>query len=268
MILKAPGETQFLLEHRAHDYNALIERWHRIAEAAQLEILIFGTADEYQVYALRSAQTPTWNDGIYLSAGIHGDEPAGCLGLVTWAEAHIELLRQRPCLLLPCLNPWGLVYNSRHNEWGQDLNRCFSGPIQPIVLAWKRVIEPASFRVALTLHEDYDATGIYAYELGMDNVELGEPGLEASSAIIPRYPGSDIEGRPCENALIRATDDIEALAQEVHDRENGLPEAIYLRLRHAHLSLTFETPSEYSLYERVQAQVRFIETVLERAFSR
>jgi hypothetical protein len=44
--------------------------------------------------------------------------------------------------------------------------------------------------------------------------------------------------------------------------DEGLPEAIFLRIHHAASVLTFETPSEYGLDMRVAAQVRCIEAAL------
>lgn len=266
--MKSPEETQFLLSHLAHDYTQLIERWHHVAEATGLEILAFATAEEFQVFALRSKTGPTLDKGLYLSAGIHGDEPGAALGLIAWAEQNTELLSEQPCLIFPCLNPWGLVYNSRYNEWGYDLNRRFGGPIQPVILAWKRIVDLTRYRLALTLHEDYDATGIYCYELGSDDLCLGEPALKACSSIIPRHPGDEIEGRAAEGGLIHATEGIEEIARQIEEEEEGLPEALYLKLHHAAYSLTFETPSEYSLYDRVRAQVQFLDTVIETAFAR
>src|SRR6185503_12391469 len=52
---------------------------------------------------------------IYISAGIHGDEPAGPLAVLRLFQdnkwpAHLNLW------LIPCLNPLGFVHNRRGNE--------------------------------------------------------------------------------------------------------------------------------------------------------
>src|SRR5262245_4770465 len=58
----------------------------------------------------------------YVSAGIHGDEPAGVLAARqllqdnTW-PGHVDLW------LCPCLNPTGFPLNLRQNAQGLDLNR-------------------------------------------------------------------------------------------------------------------------------------------------
>jgi murein peptide amidase A len=59
---------------------------------------------------------------VYLSTGIHGDEPAGPLAV-------LQLLRENvwpqgvDIFLCPCLNPIGFSLNRRGNEKGVDLNR-------------------------------------------------------------------------------------------------------------------------------------------------
>src|SRR5437763_1390509 len=68
----------------------------------------------------RTASSP--GQRIYISTGIHGDEPAGPLAALKlfqenqWPES-ISLW------LIPCLNPVGYVRNCRENEDGFDLNR-------------------------------------------------------------------------------------------------------------------------------------------------
>ncbi len=57
----------------------------------------------------------------YVSAGIHGDEPAGLLAMRQLLQdnawpAHVGLW------LCPCLNPTGFPLNRRENAQGIDLN--------------------------------------------------------------------------------------------------------------------------------------------------
>ena len=59
---------------------------------------------------------------VYISTGIHGDEPAGPLALVELLEANawpsgVNLIA------CPCLNPTGFPNNTRENRTGTDLNR-------------------------------------------------------------------------------------------------------------------------------------------------
>ncbi|MEM7013820.1 MAG: hypothetical protein AAF585_20350, partial [Verrucomicrobiota bacterium] len=129
----------------------------------------------------------------------------------------------------------------------------------PLISAWREFVGGARFRIALCLHEDYDAHGLYVYELSPPGTFLGEKCLKACESIIPREPDPNIEGRPADNGVIAAEGDLQELVAELSD---GLPESLYLGIHHTPIALTFETPSEYSLYDRVRTQIRFIETAL------
>ncbi|NJN06215.1 MAG: M14 family metallocarboxypeptidase [Rhodobacteraceae bacterium] len=71
---------------------------------------------------------------IYLSTGIHGDEPAGPLAMA-------RLLRENPwpddveLWCCPCLNPTAFPRNTRENAQGVDLNRDYRRPQSPEVRA-------------------------------------------------------------------------------------------------------------------------------------
>src|SRR5690349_5062873 len=110
------------MSHRAHDYRHLVERWRAVARKTGVPLRRLGQADGYEHFYLRAPALAKTGGG-YFSAGIHGDEPAATEALLTWAEQQGQKLRELPLLLLPCLNPWGLVQNMRTNLHGVDLNR-------------------------------------------------------------------------------------------------------------------------------------------------
>ena len=176
------------LHHRCHDYPHLISRWKRIARAARLEIVAFAHAGDYPIYCLRSRERPTRADGLYVSAGIHGDEPAAPEALTLWAESHLSTLASMPLMILPCLNPWGLVNNQRIDARGRDLNRLFDRDNVTPIREWKRLLAGWRFGFVLNLHEDYDAQGIYGYELHGRPPDWGPSLLRTCSKIIPIDP--------------------------------------------------------------------------------
>ena len=59
---------------------------------------------------------------IYISTGIHGDEPAGPLAALKLIQEN-RWPANAEIFLLPCLNPGGFVLNTRGNADGIDLNR-------------------------------------------------------------------------------------------------------------------------------------------------
>ena len=59
---------------------------------------------------------------VYISTGIHGDEPAGPLAARRLLQEN-EWPQEIDLRLLPCLNPSGFRLNRRENDEGTDLNR-------------------------------------------------------------------------------------------------------------------------------------------------
>ena len=259
--MSSKAESDYLAGHRAHDYDALIERWGAVAEAAGWEAEILAEHGGYPVVGFRSCGE--WDDdaGLYVSAGVHGDEPAAVWGLLEWAQENVEMLGRRSILVLPCINPWGLVENRRSDHEGCDLNRLFDKSSPPLFKEWRKFLGERRFQLALNLHEDYDAQGIYLYELGRRGCDLGEMILDKCKKIIPIQTGSEIDGSPFENGVLAHKQDFQNIVDE--KLEGGVPEAIYLRMHHARFALTFETPSEFSLWDRVRAQRRFLEVAVE-----
>ena len=74
-----------------------------------------------------SASSPT----VYLSSGIHGDEPAGPLAIAAlFGRAQLADVNWLVC---PVLNPTGLAAGSRVNAEGLDLNRDYLQRVTPEV---------------------------------------------------------------------------------------------------------------------------------------
>jgi hypothetical protein len=185
---------------------------------------------------------------IYLSAGIHGDEPAGPLALLELmrADEFRDGIHWRIC---PAINPTGLAAGSRENAQGMDLNRdyCTRSTVEVAAhAAWlERGPLPDRF---LSLHEDWEAPGFYLYEinLGDDEPARAERLLSAASPWFDRHPGADIDGH-----VPRAPGWIFHKAEP--DLPDGWPEAIHLAKLGCLLSFTFETPSSAVLADRVAA---------------
>jgi protein MpaA len=260
--------------HRAHNYHHLIARWRSVARAAGIPLRPLARAGAYTVYYLENRPADAAG-GLYATAGIHGDEVGATEGLLRWAERHLPALLGRgnrsagagdlPFFLVPCLNPWGLVNNRREAEDGTDLNRVFNRDSDPPVGALKKALAGRAFDLALTLHEDYDATGLYLYEISSRRAEdLGEALLAAARA--RRFPiesRGSVETRPVtEPGLVRMRQRAALAKFDIY------PEAIWLFLQGTRQSLTIETPSEFSLAERAQVQARLLEVCVEKILER
>lgn len=250
-----PSEKQFLTTHRAHDYRDLLRRWRKIARPAGLRVQSFINQSGCDLFHI-APRKPRPGKSIYLSAGIHGDEPAAPAGLLHWAEQNPGALSQLNLLIFPCLNPWGLTHNVRVNQRGRDLNRDFQNQHIPFVREWRRVIAQRRFDLALNLHEDYDAQGVYIYELSQKPPQLAESIIDSVAPIIPPDQRRTIDISRANNGVIRRRITLADF------KDIGLPEAIYLHFHHSAATLTIETPSEFSLYKRTRAHAASIQTAI------
>lgn len=237
---------------RVHQYAHLITRWRRAARAAGLKLRPFAKAGDYTLYYLATADPAT--PAHYVSASIHGDEAAGAEALLRWAESRPARLRRTPLFLVPCLNPWGLVHNQRTDANGVDLNRVFDQDLAPIG-ELKRLLAGRRFRAALCLHEDYDALGVYLYEICRRRDDaVGRALLDATRGLLPMDTRKRIEGREFKGGLM--------LRRIRPERVPFHPEALYLYEHHTDHAVTFETPSECSLALRVEAMTRVLNTFI------
>jgi protein MpaA len=192
---------------------------------------------------------------IYISTGIHGDEPAGPL-------AALRLLQENhwpanaEIILHPCLNPTGFSLNRRDNGQGIDLNRDYldlqSAEVRAHV-AWLE--KQPQFDLCLCLHEDWEAHGFYVYELNPDqNPSLAEAIVAAVARVCPLDLSSIIEGREAKGGIIRPNLD-------PHSRPQW-PETFWLLTHKTRLSYTLEAPSDFPLPVRINALVNGVNAAL------
>jgi predicted deacylase len=197
--------------------------------------------------------------GGYLSAGIHGDEPAGPLAL-------LELLRRAAFAetgewwLCPALNPTGLAAGRRENRDGLDLNRDYLRRDSAEVRAHAEWLERQSVpSFCVSLHEDWEASGFYLYEinLGVDDPARARALLAAAQPWFEVEPAGVIDEHE-----VREPGWIYHQARP--DFPDHWPEAIFLAERGCPLSFTLETPSSHALESRVSAQVAVTRCLLAR----
>lgn len=245
------SKSRFNLQrHRAHEVEYLIERWVKFCEVRGLDCQILAEAGKYPVLWVRSAKvlggTEPW---IYLSAGVHGDEVAPPWALLGWAEKNWKLLKKHPFLIFPVLNPEGMALNTRVDGRGSDINREFHNAKHPMIAAWQEEVARSRYDLCLCLHEDYDGQGSYLYEFAPPKFGIGKSLLDETVAILPIDRRRDIDGHDAKKGWI--------YPKEI-PQIPGEPEALSLVKQGCPRVITFETPSEFSLDLRIEAQQRFI----------
>jgi len=201
------------------------------------------------------AETAQPSTKIYLSTGIHGDEPAGPLAALRLLQenqwpANVELW------FCPCLNPIGFVLNRRENADGRDLNRDYRHLETTEVrahIAWLQ--RQPQFDLCLCLHEDWESHGFYVYELNPENrPSLAEAMIARIAEICPIDPSEIIEDRPARGGIIRPNLD-------PHTRPQWA-EAFYLIVNKTRLSYTLEAPSDFPLTTRVNSLIAGVNAAL------
>jgi protein MpaA len=236
--------------HQAHNYRALMARWRALAAKLKLKLQTLTVVQGVKVHWL---ETGIGDDPvIYLSSGVHGDEAGAAWGLLTWAEENVSRLRQQRFLIFPCLNPFGLMLNTRADHQGRDINRRFHVDEDDICGPWRRLMLGRAIRLGFCLHEDYDGQGCYVYELSHSRVPLSLS-IMAGLRSLPPDPRKNIDGSRAQLGVIR---------RKRVPNLPGLPEAIVLHQFGCRMTFTFETPSEFNLDDRIQAQVEFVNAVL------
>lgn len=194
---------------------------------------------------------------VYISTGIHGDEPAGPLAVLQLLQdnnwpPNLELW------LCPCLNPIGFTLNQRGNFKGIDLNREYRQTVVEEVLAHIAWLErQPKFDLCLLLHEDWESHGFYLYEQNPDRQRsLAEEIVGRVAEVCPVDPSELIEGRPAKNGVIRPNIDPQS--------RPDWPEAFYVITHKTRLSYTLEAPSDFQLVTRVAALTTAVNVALNK----
>jgi len=237
---------------QVHDYKLLIKKWRALVRKNGWKIKKIAESADMPVYEVFSGKEDSGNL-VYISAGIHGDEPASVWALYSWFEMQFERNHKLSFLIYPCLNPYGLINNIRFDSDGDDLNRSWGTAEKSLICQIIGRTKHLRFSMAINLHEDYDASGIYLYEslCGKMRDHLGLDILASGSKDIPIDSRKKIEGRWSKNGIIRPSPS--SLPKE------GLPEAVFLQQGLAKRTFVLETPSEYDLRLRIKAQVAMIQ---------
>ena len=219
---------------------------------------IFHEAEDFKWFALHRAilRTPHSALRIYISAGIHGDEPAAPLAALKLIQEN-RWPENAEIFLLPCLNPAGFILNRRENAQGIDLNRDYRNPKAAETranIAWLE--RQPQFNFYLCLHEDWESHGFYLYEQNPDGkISLAEKIIEAVKQVCPVDLSENIEGRAAHGGIIRPI--LNPLERP------DWPEAFYLITQKARQGYTLEAPSDFPLAVRVNALIAAVRAALD-----
>ena len=228
--------------------DQLLSDFRSAAETSGFQVESYGEAFGYPLLTATRATKPSRKSRqIYLSTGIHGDEPAPPLALLQLLK-NDALPHTNHYTLCPCMNPAGLAAGTRENPDGIDLNRDYTDFASTEIRTHRDWIEAniTALDLALHLHEDWEAKGFYFYELNFHgHYSHADALLAAAKKHLPIDTDSTIDGHPANGGIIRPP-------ERPHVPE-GLPEALYFEAHYNLLDYTIETPSCFPLDQRIQA---------------
>ena len=237
------------------DYTEVTERLKRL----DVPVEMLGTVHAkeninwplYQIHLVSSARTP---QRVLITGGMHGDEPAGVEAVLQFLERdNTTRLKNFSFLVIPCINPYGYVYNTRETLDGIDINRAFETDDVAEVAIVKKALGQTQFSLAIDFHEDYDATGFYLYEGKRDEKYIGPRLATAAKAIGPLDPDDPGEDAP----------DLAEGVYKVATSWGTQGLTPYLLHFHSEHVIISETPTVWQLEQRVALHLTILDTALD-----
>ena len=251
---------------------------HRMVKAGRIRT----DAGVYPIYAAVTKNYAEDLPRILLSAGTHGEEPAGVYALLEFANRAVaRYLPHFSFLILPCVNPYGFVRGVRFAGKAADLNRSFDKRAAPVeTAAVKDLLRrfPGPYRLAIDLHEtdtqmprgadpsveDIPA-GFYMYE----TTRTGRPALgpvvleKIRSLGHPVSRRRSVYGADCRNGLIAS---IPPESPEYPDLPefNGTLDWYLLTKGITDHFVATETPTAWPLKRRISVQKKALSFALDR----
>lgn len=141
------------------EYEALVSAWTELADRGILRLRSLPAGEEELLHAvIERPGAPL----IAISAGVHGDEPAGPSALLQAVREGLP--EEFAYVLWPCTNPAGYRMGTRRNGEGRDINRSYGGEMTAESRAVAGSWPGRTPILALDLHEDPETTAFYCYE--------------------------------------------------------------------------------------------------------
>lgn len=232
------------------NYAEVTERLNRL----DVPIELLGTAHTYPIHQIHLASSARTPKHILITGGMHGDEPAGVEAVLQFlARDNTALLKNFSFLVIPCINPYGYVHNTRETFGDIDINRAFETEDVAEVAIVKKALGQTQFSLAIDFHEDYDATGFYLYEGKRDEKYIGPKLATAAKAIGPidlEDPGEDAPDL-AEGVYKVAT---------AWGTQGLTPYLLHFHSEHVIIS---ETPTVWHLEQRAALHLTILDTALD-----
>ena len=231
------------------DYTEIINQLKQL----DLPLNLIGTVHNYPIYQLRLESSENTPKNVLITGGMHGDEPAGVEATLQFlARNNSDLLQRFSFVVIPCINPYGYVHETRENKDGVDINRSFESEEVSEVAIVKRAIGQTQFTLAIDFHEDYEVTGFYLYEGRRNEQHIGPEIAEVVKTIGPIDTEDSGEDAP----------DIAQGVYKVASEWGTQGLAPYLLHFHSEHVIITETPTVWPLEQRAALHLGVLDTAL------
>lgn len=213
---------------------------------------------------------------VFISAGVHGEEPAGVYTLLKFLEHDVyDFLGDYCFLIFPCINPFGFEHNYRFNSNGIDVNRQFkldsiSHEADKVMKVLSR-FDRMKFVCTIDLHEtdpnwtdegftaDANPKTFYLWETCADkSIRIGDKVISEVKKTAEVCDWPKIYGDTNSGGVIWYP---EGCGNQTYAQGTTLD--AYLNRYYTPQSFTTETPCGWDMEKRVAVNIVAIRTILE-----
>lgn len=244
-------------------------RLHKaVAASAYLSMHNIGQVDypHFQacLWLIHFQVVPSPRYRVLINAAIHGNEPASAETAARVVEGLSRLpekYKNAAVDVVPMVNPWGWVRDTRYNQAGIDINRDFATFNAREAGIIKKFLEDKAYDLMVDLHEDSEAKGFYLYQYGSDDKSVSEKTVATIQDM-----GYPIEQDVSMAVLKTANGIIDAPMWGLwYMRLTGqLSIANYYRLNNSRFVYTVETPASLLWEDRLKMQQTAVMMLLEQ----
>ena len=236
----------------AHDYSTITDRVEALGHRADTVLSVIGSVEDMPVHRLVWQPSAKMVRRVFVTSGVHGDEPAGIEAVLHFLES-VTPPPGFEFVVIPCVNPSGFARNTRENSRGVDINRSFESDDEEEVRIIKSQLEGLRFDCHVDFHEDWEATGFYMYET-CESAGIGPTIIERVEEVMP----IDADGEESDDSVPVSRG---VLCVQPSWGQQGL--LSYVVAHHTPHAVIFETPSGVEMETRIAAHMIALRTTLE-----
>jgi hypothetical protein len=219
--------------------------------------------DSEEGFGISAYKTKKQGKAVWILAGIHGEEPAGPVG-IAYATPYLRNI-DIPVVVIPVCDPLSYTREERPTFSMTDASafmfpnrfRVQRRDAYDFYRSIEKLAEKYKPELILDLHEDDLAAGFYSYIHGTSDIITDEIIRKFMSDLFSKYKVTFEEdentrlGEPIIDGIVRVTND-------------GSIDT-YMNKKYGALSVVFETPSaELFLKDRASIDAKFIEQMMEK----